>query len=99
MYYPYLRGKQFELILLRDNAEFIAKNDIHPIIEPVKTNFSSLKNTMKVLNEKGVSCTLIVCMSSNGFGQTCLELRDGFSTHIYLSCNFSKSPRPFLLPS
>jgi cell division protein YceG involved in septum cleavage len=39
------------------------------------------------------------CMSSNGFGQTCLELRDGFSTHIYLSCNFSKSPRPFLLPS
>jgi hypothetical protein len=60
MYYPYLRGKQFELILLRDNAEFIAKNEIHPIIEPVKTNFSSLKNTMKVLNEKGVNCTLIV---------------------------------------
>jgi hypothetical protein len=24
MYYPYLRGKQFELILLRDNAKFIA---------------------------------------------------------------------------
>jgi hypothetical protein len=60
MYYPYLRGKQFELILLRDNAEFIAKNRIYPIIEPVKTNFSSLKNTMTVLNEKGVHCTLIV---------------------------------------
>ncbi len=29
----------------------------------------------------------------------CLKLRDGFSTHIYLSCNFSKSPRTFLLPS
>ena len=40
-----------------------------------------------------------VCMSSNGVGQTCLELRDGFRTHIYLSCNSSKSPRTFLLPS
>jgi len=39
------------------------------------------------------------CMSSNGFGQTCLELRDGFSTHIYLSCNFSKPHGTFLLPS
>jgi hypothetical protein len=60
MYYPYLRGKQFELILLRDNAEFIAKNKIHPIIEPVKTNFSSLNTAMKVLNERNVNCTLIV---------------------------------------
>ena len=42
---------------------------------------------------------VVECMSSNGFGQTCLELRDGFSTHIYLFCNSSKSPRTFLLPS
>jgi hypothetical protein len=40
-----------------------------------------------------------MCMSSNGFRQTYLELRDGFRTHINLSCNFSKSKRMFLLPS
>ncbi|MGR3179979.1 MAG: sce7725 family protein [Candidatus Anammoxibacter sp.] len=60
MYYPYFRGKQFELILIRDNAEFLAKNNIHPIIEPVKSDFSALTRAMKVINEKGVNCTLIV---------------------------------------
>ncbi|MEK6776897.1 MAG: sce7725 family protein [bacterium] len=51
MYYPYFRGKQFELILLRDNAEFLAKNNIHPIIEPVKRDFSALTRSMKAMNE------------------------------------------------
>lgn len=60
MYYPYFRGKQFELILIRDNAEFLAENKIHPIIEPVKSDFSALTRAMKVINEKGVNCTLIV---------------------------------------
>lgn len=26
MYFPYFRGKQFELILLREQAEFLAAN-------------------------------------------------------------------------
>lgn len=60
MYYPYFRGKQFELILLRDNAEFLAKNNIHPIIEPVKRDFSALTRSMKAMNENSVDCTLIV---------------------------------------
>ncbi len=60
MYYPYLRGKQFELIILRDNAEFIAKHNIHPIIEPVKSDFRALTRALKVLNEKKINCTLIV---------------------------------------
>ncbi|MBC8342547.1 MAG: sce7725 family protein [Bacteroidetes bacterium] len=60
MYYPYLRGKQFELILLRDNAGFLAKNNIHPIIEPVKSDFAALTRAMKALNENSVDCTLIV---------------------------------------
>ena len=60
MYYPYVRGKQFELILLRDNADFFLNKKIHPIIEPVKSDFSALKRAMKFINEKGVDCTLIV---------------------------------------
>lgn len=60
MYYPYVRGKQFELILLRDNAEFLTNNKIHPIIEPVKSDFSAIKRAMKVIHEKDVDCTLII---------------------------------------
>lgn len=60
MYYPYLRGKQFELILLRDYAEFIAKNKIHPILEPVKISFSMLTRAVNALEEKGAQYTLII---------------------------------------
>lgn len=60
MYYPYLRGKQFELILLRENAEFIAESHIHPIIEPVKSEFKALNRTIKTLCENEVTCTIIV---------------------------------------
>ena len=60
MYCPYFRGKQFELILLRDNAKFLAENKIHPIIEPVKSDFKAMVRAMKVINENNVNCTLIV---------------------------------------
>ncbi len=60
MYYPYLRGKQFELILIRDNAAFLAVNNINPIIEPVKEDFAALKRAMNELDKEGVACTLIV---------------------------------------
>lgn len=60
MYYPYLRGKQFELILLREQAEFLRKNGIHPIIEPVKKDFAALKRAFKVINDKKLRCTLIL---------------------------------------
>jgi hypothetical protein len=60
MYYPYFRGKQFELILLRDWAEFIADNDIHPIIEPVKDNLSSLKKVIEQFLELNVKFSIII---------------------------------------
>lgn len=60
MYYPYLRGKQFELILLRDKAKFLAENNIHPIIEPVRNDFKALKRALNVLNNEKVNCTFIV---------------------------------------
>jgi hypothetical protein len=60
MYFPYLRGKQFELILLRDNVDLLATSQITPIIEPVKENFTALIRAVKVLNEKEVECIIIV---------------------------------------
>ncbi|HPJ13120.1 MAG TPA: sce7725 family protein [Caldisericia bacterium] len=60
MYHPYVRGKQFELILIRDNAEFLAKNQFHPIIEPVKEDLTPLSRAMIELSKYNTPCTLIV---------------------------------------
>ncbi len=60
MYYPYLRGKQYELILLREQANFLSNSNIHPIIEPVKLNTTTLRKTLTVLKQSGVEHTLIV---------------------------------------
>ena len=59
MYYPYFRGKQFELITLRENAERMERSQIAPIIEPVKQNISGLSRTLEALVERTVKFTLI----------------------------------------
>jgi len=58
MYYPFLRGKQYELIMLREMAAKISKSGIVPIIEPVKKNFSSLRKTLDKLVEN--NCRFII---------------------------------------
>jgi len=60
MYYPYLRGKQFELILLREQAHDFAHQKIHPIIEPVKKDLSSIEKTLKTLNKQKASYVLLI---------------------------------------
>ena len=47
MYHPYFRGKQFELITIRETAETLAKSGFVPIIEPVKEAFGGLQRTLK----------------------------------------------------
>lgn len=61
MYYPYLRGKQFELIALRELSEIMAEKPqrISPIIEPVK-NSSTLKSTVGKLKNKGINFNIIL---------------------------------------
>jgi hypothetical protein len=36
VYYPYFRGKQYELLAIRKNTDYMRKHSITPIIEPVK---------------------------------------------------------------
>ncbi len=38
MYYPYLRGRQYELIGLRELCEKELLNNVVPVIEPVKAS-------------------------------------------------------------
>ncbi len=60
MYHPYLRGKQYELILLRENAHLLADSNTHPIIEPVKQDFKALVKALEVMEKKQVKSTLII---------------------------------------
>lgn len=61
MYFPYLRGKQFELIALREISEIMANKieSISPIIEPVK-NSSTLKSTLLELRNKNINFNIII---------------------------------------
>lgn len=61
MYFPYLRGKQFELIALRELSGTMGESSvIHPIIEPVKESTSTLRLTIEQLKEQDVSFTIII---------------------------------------
>ncbi|MBS4746139.1 sce7725 family protein [Bacillus altitudinis] len=81
MYFPYLRGKQFELLALK---ELVVNNKISnkvvPVIEPLKPS-STLANTLEVFveNELGV-----VVISNPSVGNFLLEYqkddKEGFRT-------------------
>lgn len=60
MYYPYFRGKQNELILLKEQAKLISESKIIPIIEPVKKNLSPLNRAIEQLDKFDTEYILIV---------------------------------------
>lgn len=49
MYYPYFRGKQYELITVREMAPLMQRVGFRPIIEPVRETLSGLQKTLKTL--------------------------------------------------
>ncbi|MDI5550101.1 sce7725 family protein, partial [Salmonella enterica subsp. enterica serovar Weltevreden] len=51
MYYPYFRGKQFELLAIRDTANVMAEAGFTPIIEPVREALNGLERTLKTIKE------------------------------------------------
>jgi hypothetical protein len=51
MYFPYMRGKQFELLALKETAIRLKNNKVFPIIEPVKSSVKPLITTINELNQ------------------------------------------------
>lgn len=47
MYYPFLRGRQNELLALRESVQIINQAGFNPIIEPVQEKFDDLDRTLK----------------------------------------------------
>jgi hypothetical protein len=60
MYYPYFRGKQFELITIRDAAKLMAGAGFVPIIEPVKEALKRLERTLQTICDAGGRAVVIV---------------------------------------
>lgn len=60
MYYPYFRGKQFELIAIRESAGLIADAGFVPIIEPVRESLGGLERTLKSLADVGAEAVVVV---------------------------------------
>ena len=50
MYFPYFRGKQFELITVREKADLIAQAGFVPIIEPVRRPLGSLSRALEAVS-------------------------------------------------
>ena len=60
MYYPYFRGKQFELIAIRESATLLASSGFVPIIEPVRAPLGGLNKTLKALTDVGAQAIVVV---------------------------------------
>jgi hypothetical protein len=60
MYYPYFRGKQFDLLTIRDCAGLMAEAGFTPIVEPVKEGLNGLRRAIDAVNIAGGQLILIV---------------------------------------
>lgn len=60
MYHPYFRGKQFELITIRESADLLARAGFVPIIEPVKETLRGLQRALDAVCEAGGQAIVIV---------------------------------------
>lgn len=60
MYHPYFRGKQFELIAIRETAQLLSDSNFVPIIEPVKDSLNGLDRALRaVCDAKGKAVVIV----------------------------------------
>lgn len=86
MYHPYFRGKQYELITVREMAPVLAASKFTPIIEPVRESLQGLEKALNAVCEaKGQSVVI-----TNPFHGDLAE--DGGGISQLLSQKYLKSP-------
>ncbi|MGA2219505.1 MAG: sce7725 family protein, partial [Terracidiphilus sp.] len=60
MYHPYFRGKQYELITIREMAPTLKSAGFRPIIEPVRKELNGLHKALDALVEVDGRAIIIV---------------------------------------
>lgn len=99
MYYPLLRGKQFELAAIRDLAEeeTLRSGKVCPIVEPVRKNLSALDRTLGVWEISGTPIGFIINPRVGDFVQDNNELLNFFKRDYLGSEIGSELVRPVLV--
>ncbi len=75
MYHPYFRGRQYELIAIRESAPLLAERGFVPIIEPVREQLSGLKKTLNKLCEENARVILIMNPKIGDYSDDNTELK------------------------
>lgn len=60
MYFPYFRGKQYELITIRENANRFSASGFVPVIEPVKESLGGLDKALNAICDADAHAIVIV---------------------------------------
>ncbi|MFJ2543049.1 sce7725 family protein [Microbacterium sp. NPDC087589] len=60
MYYPYFRGKQYELLAVRESAGLMADASFVPVIEPVRRSLDGLGRALDAVSDAGGQAIVIV---------------------------------------
>jgi hypothetical protein len=60
MYHPYFRGKQYELITVRETAPLLKAASFVPIIEPVKESLGGLQRTLQAVCDADGEAIVVV---------------------------------------
>lgn len=83
MYFPYLRGRQFELLALRELAnQTLLGEHIIPIIEPIKLS-STLVNTLDVFVKNNQPISIILNPRVGNFGSEFDDISDQGKKSVY----------------
>jgi hypothetical protein len=86
MYHPYFRGKQYELITVRETALTLAAAKFVPIIEPVKEALNGLQRTLQAVCDTEGSAIVIVNPHHG------VHAEGGESISALLKANFLERP-------
>lgn len=60
IYFPYFRGKQYELIAIRESANFLVRHGFVPIIEPVKKDMKGLEKALNIICQENAKTIVII---------------------------------------
>ncbi|HQS48152.1 MAG: ATP-binding protein [Rhizobiales bacterium 24-66-13] len=86
MYHPYFRGKQYELITIRENAQRMAEAGFLPIIEPVRESLGGLEKALKAVCEADGKAVVVI---NPHYGD---HARDGVNISTLLANGFLDKP-------